>query len=107
MTNQQRHYDHTRLVVWPEWASSGIWHPEVEGEAVQMVSHQRLGLPEGLASQFDCWITRYDDFLPDYPDDFPWEDYRREGLVLAIELARFVGDKYRVEYNGEPVIVLP
>ena len=107
MMGMQRRYDETRLVVWPEWGSSGIWNPAIEGTAVSMVSHQQLGLPEWLASQFDCWITRYDDFLPDHPNDFPWEDFDSEGLTLALELARFVGDKYRIEHKGKQVIGFP
>jgi hypothetical protein len=102
-------YDKTCLVVWPEWGSSGIWHPHRRGEdgPVAMVSHNTIGLPVELSARFEKWIDWYDDYQPDYPDAFPWESFGQEGLALAFELARFVGDHYDVEYKNKPVNVFP
>ena len=97
--------DLKRLVVWPEWLSSGIWHPQAgaEGSGVSMVSHSTLELPETLCARFSYWIAWYDDYQPEHMDKFPWGDFDLEGRLLAIELARFVGDKYTVEYKGEAI----
>jgi hypothetical protein len=96
-------YYSSRLVVWSEWFSSGIWHPHKDTEklAVRMVSHETLELPESLRIRFSNWITWYDDYLPGPVDNFPWNDFDNEGRLLAFELARFVGDEYVVEYKGE------
>jgi hypothetical protein len=98
-------YDSSRLVVWPEWLSSGIWHPHIDTEksAVRMVSHETLELPEYLSARFSAWITWYDDYQPEAVDNFPWIDFENEGRVLAFELARFVGDEYVVAYKGEKI----
>lgn len=98
-------YDRSRLVVWPEWLSSGIWHPQkdVENPAVRMVSHELLELPETLSARFSGWITWYDDYQPEHMDTFPWSDFDAEGWSLAMELAQFVQDKYTVEYKGEMI----
>jgi len=92
-------YDRTRLLVWPEWGSSGIWHPSaVEGKShVQMVDHDTLALSPYLTKRFERWIAWYDDYLPEYPDKFPWDAFGNEGAELARLLAEFVGDSYHVE----------
>lgn len=104
-------YDRSRLRVWPEWGSSGIWRPQVGSRPgqgpVSMVGHETLELPEWLAERFAHWIEWYDDYLPERPDAFPWGEFGDEGKVLAFELARFVGDEYQVEYDGREVIVFP
>ena len=96
------------LIVWPEWSSSGIWHPEKEAltGAVSMISHEKLHLPDSLSERFEKWIKWYDDYFPEHPDKFPWEAFKKEGLVLALLLAEFVGDDYQVMYQGKKVIVL-
>jgi hypothetical protein len=86
-------YDQRRLIVWPEWASSGLWHPEA-GKAVPcpvtMVEHETIGLSSGLSAEFNRWIERYDDYNP--PDEtFDWDTFDKEGLRLANALALFVG----------------
>lgn len=100
-------YDLKRLVVWPEWLSSGIWNPQAGAEvsAVSMVRHETLELPETLSARFSDWITWYDGYQPEQMDKFPWGDFDLEGRLLAIELARFVGDKYAVEYKGEAILL--
>lgn len=101
-------YDRSRLVVWPEWLSSGIWHPhkDTEKSAVRMVSHDTLELPEYLSAKFSDWITWYDDYQPGPEDNFPWSDFDNEGRLLAFELALFVRDEYVVEYKGTEVYCL-
>jgi hypothetical protein len=96
-------YDQRRLIVWPEWASSGLWHPEA-GKAVPcpvtMVEHETIGLSSGLSAEFNRWIERYDDYNP--PDEtFDWDTFDKEGLRLANALALFVGDRFSVEYQGQ------
>lgn len=97
-------YDHNRLVVCPEWCSSGIWHPQlgtVNGPVI-MVSHESLNLPTLLSERFNAWIEWHDnDFLPERPGEFPWEEFNKEGALLASELARFLGTDYQVEYKGQ------
>lgn len=97
-------FDRSRLRVWPEWGSSGIWYPQMgsppaEG-AVAMVSHAGLGLPDELSQRFDRWIAWYDEYLPEKPDQFPWKEFRQEGRELAFALARVVGERYAIEYEG-------
>lgn len=70
---------------------------------MSMVSHSTLELPETLSARFSDWIAWYDDYQPEHMDKFPWGDFDLEGRLLAIELARFVGDKYTVEYKGETI----
>lgn len=97
-------YDPSRLVVWAEWESSGIWNPSVGAEIGKgpylMVSHELLSLPHELSERFYTWVAWYDDFLPERPDEFPWEDFKKEGTLLAILLADFVDSRYQVEYQG-------
>jgi hypothetical protein len=104
-------YDRSRLRIWPEWDSSGIWHPQMGSQpgegAVSMVSHAALGLPDQLSERFNRWIGWYDEYLPEKPDQFPWEDFRKEGRELAFALARVVGDAYPIEYEGQRVVVFP
>ncbi len=88
----------------PEWGSSGIWFPQMGSQAghgaVSMVTHDYLGLPDTLSERFDRWIDWYDEYLPETPDQFPREEFHQEGQQLAVELARFVGGTYSVEYVG-------
>jgi hypothetical protein len=104
-------YDRSRLYVWPEWHSSGIWHPKVGSEIgegpVSMIEHDDLNLPARLTERFNRWIEWYDVFLPERSDAFPWDEFSAEGKMLALELARFVGDTYQVEYKGCKVIIFP
>lgn len=104
-------YDRGRLRVWPDWGSSGIWYPQAGSEPgqgpVSMASHAALGLPDWLAQRFNRWIEWYDDYLPERPDAFPWEEFKDEGRMLAFELARFVGGAYQVEYGIHKTVVFP
>ena len=105
---QPLQYDRTRLVVWPEWASSGIWHPQCEKEmpcAVSYVSHEYIGLPQELAQAFDRWIEWFDDYMPGSTgvETFDWLAFNREGSRLAAALAAFVGERFQVEYSGQSV----
>ncbi|MBU9218899.1 hypothetical protein KTD55_33115 [Burkholderia gladioli] len=97
-------YDRSRLWVWPEWGSSGIWYPQMGSQlghgGVSMVAHAALGLPDALSERFSRWIDWYDEYMPENPDQFPWPQFRQEGQELAFELARFVGSSYSVEYAG-------
>ncbi|MDC6127297.1 hypothetical protein PPH41_04740 [Burkholderia gladioli] len=97
-------YDRGRLWVWPEWGSSGIWYPTMGSQLgngpVGMVTHAALGLPDALSARFNRWIDWYDEYFPEYRDQFPWTQFHREGQELAFELARFVGGTYSVEYAG-------
>ena len=100
MGAQRMEYDCGRLRVWPDWGSSGIWYPQAGSEPgqgpVSMASHEALGLPDWLVERFARWIEWYDDYLPEQPDAFPWDEFKAEGQALAFELARFVGDEYQV-----------
>jgi hypothetical protein len=98
-------YDSSRLVVWPEWLSSGIWHPHKDtgNSGVSMVNHEALELPDSLRARFSDWITWYDDYQPGPVDNFPWSNFDSEGRLLAIELARFVRDEYSVEYKVKKI----
>lgn len=77
-------YDHARLVVWPEWVSSGIWHPAL-GESppcpVAMVSHETLNLHAPLSQEFVRWIERFDEYLPgdSKANAFDWQAFHAEG----------------------------
>lgn len=106
-TEQQREYDQRRLIVLSTPGSTGIWYPWMEENIglVKMVEHGTLGLSPALSDDFNAWIRlatgiklRKDD------DDVPNERYVATGWMLAEELARFVGDKYQVEYNGKRIL---
>lgn len=98
-------YDHARLVVWPEWGSSGIWHP-ANGETppcpLAMVSHETLNLPPPLAEAFALWVEKFDDYLPgdSKAAAFDWQTFHAEGQRLTHELAKAVAGRFAVEYCG-------
>lgn len=101
-------YVAARLVVWPDWGSSGIWHPKMGSEIgmgpLIMVEHSKLGIPDYLSEAFDMWIRWYDEYLPENPDQFPWKEFGERGLDLALTLYAKVEGLYRVEYDGKQVI---
>jgi len=111
MGNQQIDYDKKRLLVWADWGSSGIWHPQVGSKSgdgpVRMVNHKDIKLPAWLSERFDQWVASYDDYAPDRPDAFEWKKFKDAGQILAFELARFVEDEYQVEYAGLQVFAFP
>lgn len=100
-TMESRTFDNSCLTVWPEWASSGIWHPEKRGVdgPVSMVGYDTLNLPLVLREGFEKWIEQYDLYAPDRPQDFDWESFDAEGFRLAQALANFTAGKFVVEYK--------
>jgi len=100
-----RSYDTTCLTVWPEWGSSGIWHPEKRGVdgPVQMVGYEQIALPTAIAQRFEAWIERFDDYSPDHPEDFDWKSFDAEGQALALALANAVRGRFVVEYKLQEV----
>jgi len=97
-------YDKTILVVRPEWGSTGIWHPQKNGESGTLgrVNHDDIGLPESLALQFNDWIEWYNDATPTdgRAKSFDFDAFELQGLSLAHALAQSVGDRFTVEYRG-------
>lgn len=94
-------YDVTCLTVWPEWGSSGIWHPEQRGinGPVRMVGFDHIGLPADISQRFKAWIERYDEYSPDRPNEYDWESFDAEGKCLAQELANAMRGRFVVEYK--------
>ncbi len=66
-----------------------------------MIEHQTLGLSSELAQRFDDWITEYTSPLenPGHPLDVA--SFNATGRALAVELKRFLGPGYQVEYLPE------
>lgn len=100
-----RSYDTSCLTVWPEWGSSGIWHPEKRGVdgPVQMVGYDQIGLPTAIAQRFEAWIERLDDYSPDRSEAFDWKTFDAEGQALAQDLANAVRGRFVVEYKLQEV----
>jgi hypothetical protein len=101
-------YDKGCLVVWPEWGSSGIWHPKDRHSLsgpVSHVSHESLGLPLDLSTAFDRWIDWFDDAIPGSQTcaGFDHQAFNMEGIRLSKELATFVGSSYVVKFHGPMV----
>jgi len=104
-------YEKTILVVWPEWGSSGIWHPQKSGQSGKLcrVNHDDIGLPESLALRFNNWIDWFQDAAPRdgmAAKSFDFVAFDLQGLALAHALAESVGDRFSVEYHGTKGIVI-
>ncbi|NML33345.1 hypothetical protein [Paraburkholderia antibiotica] len=65
-----------------------------------MVNHAALGLPDELVERFNRWIGWYEEYFPEKPDQFSWEDFRKEGRELAFALARLSEMRIRLSTNG-------
>ena len=101
-------YDRHRLLVWPEWESSGIWHPSGPVEdpgPVAMVEYESVNLPKNIKDDFVAWMEWFNEGNAPWEDDnaFPYEEFDKEGLRLAHELANFMAGKYQVEYQGKVI----
>lgn len=101
-------YERHRLLVWPEWESSGIWHPSgpvQEPGPVAMVEYGAVNLPTNLANEFIAWMEWFNEDNAPWEDEnaFPYEEFDKEGLRLAHELAKFMAGKYQVEYQGKVI----
>ena len=97
-------YDKHRLLVWPEWESSGLWHPSGPVEdpgPVVMVQYESIQLSNELADSFSAWMEWFnEDNRPwEEGNKFPYEEFELAGLALAQRLANFMGAKYQVEYR--------
>lgn len=71
-----------------------------------MVSHESLNLPQWLSEKFDAWIAWYDEYQPEKRDEFPWEEFRNSGTILALELSSIMPAGYKIEYESHEVISL-
>ena len=89
--------------VMAEYASSGIWLIKQQGVFRHSgVSWSYLKLPTALSDQFSTWIDYYNSKLNfNNTDNFDVEAFNEEGLRLATELKRFLGDRSSVEFQGE------
>jgi hypothetical protein len=87
------------LRVMAEYTSSGIWVTEPHGVFRHgMVSHQALGLPLDLSTQFNDWIESYWGTLD---DTLNVEQFNHRGKLLARALKRHVGKTTKVLFVYE------
>lgn len=95
-----------KIRVMAEYGSSGIWGFSEKGNGGWrhgMVEHYRLKLPRELSDRFDTWIQDYEDMNlgTGKSGRLDNEAFNEEGMYLATELKRFLGQYRHVEYQGE------
>jgi hypothetical protein len=99
MENAQE-YPHG-LRVMADYFSSDLWAICLPGEAGpfrhQMISHEKVGLPQALADRFDWWIADYGKHLDD-PENFDFAGFNAEGRAIATALKQHVGARCTVLY---------
>jgi len=90
------------LYVEADWGSSGLWTDNDDEQGVCMVEYEKVNLPKELSDRFTFWHDWFDMRPPEMEstdkdfDRILWENY---GYALAVDLKRFVGDKYHVYYG--------
>lgn len=89
-----------------DWCSGSIWEIPEPGYRYAGVcaSYEALGLPDWLIQRFEYWTSWHDSVEP-WSSRLRWDAdlYGAYALSLAINLKRFLGDDYYVEYHGREI----
>lgn len=92
------------LKVMPEYCSSGLWDQSNEG-IMTILSDHIPTTPEVVVLEQDIqnWNNKYDrDVRHDRPNpDFDWENFHKEGLMLAKKVKKIMGPNGKVIYFKE------
>lgn len=68
------------------------------------VPYASLGMPAGLVERFDYWISWYNSYESwNGGAEFDDELFHAYALSLAIDLKRFLGDDYYIEYRNREI----
>ena len=73
-----------------------------EPGTIIMVEYESINLPKKLVDDFIAWMGWFNEDNAPWEDDnaFPYEEFDKEGLILAHELAKLMAGKYQVEYQS-------
>lgn len=89
------------IVVRKDWGSSALWGRGRFGGLANFTSYDELSLPQWLVDRMNYWSDWFDCRDPEQPDHhMDWEDFHAYGLSIAIDLKRFLGAEWEVEYDA-------
>ncbi len=89
------------IVVSKDWGSSALWGRGKFGGLANFASYDAFSLPQWLIDRMNYWSDWYESRDPDRPDDVDWENFHAYGLSIAIDLKRFLGSEWEVQYDWE------
>jgi len=91
-----------------DWGSTGLWvlKKPFQETAGGNASYAAFRLPQWLIDRFDVWAQWHDAWEPwnDNKNEPDHELFEAYGLSLAIDLKRFLGPGYHVEYRGKEIV---
>lgn len=86
-----------------EWSAEGIWQIPFPGsvDMGEMLSPEDFYMPKSLIAQIRDWHKEIDDNARpwDANDRFDYDASHEKGFRVALEVKRFLGAGYYVEYN--------
>ncbi|MDD4888708.1 MAG: hypothetical protein PHU85_02165 [Phycisphaerae bacterium] len=85
-----------------DYGSTGLWDIPFPGSVATgaCLRPEYLGLPADLVSRLRAWHDSIDlNIIPERSEEFDWTGPRKEGLRVAKEIKRFLGDSAYVEYH--------
>lgn len=89
--------------VWPKWNSSGIWMPEaIGGTPGPNLILDNFRISGTLKEHLARWQSAFDEKILEegmWPVLGSYASFSAEGLNLAVELSRELGDRAAVEYE--------
>ena len=90
------------LMVSKDWGSTVLWGYLENGHMANYSTYERFGFPDSLIRRCDFWSGWYENNEPCRIEETlnlqMWEAY---GLALAIDIKRFVRDRYIVYFGTE------
>ncbi len=91
-----------------DWDSTGIWVLDnpFQKTAGRNASYEIFSIPKWLIDRFEVWTQWYNAQEPRRAgkDSIDQEYFDAYGLSLAIDLKRYLGADYHIEYMGKEIV---